>query len=150
MSIEKQLEESVRHSHILDNRLRDRQFEVQRLTAILTNLQNKTQESCDRYEQKIIQLQDRLAATEGELHTIREKSDRKKRAITQLEQKIIQLQEQLTEKEGQLNTAKETNYSLQSQLTEKEQLIAAMMTSKFWKIRSIWFKIKNNLGIKGE
>lgn len=94
MSIEKQLEESVRHSHIQGNRLQDRQFEVQRLTAILTNLQNKIQDSSDRYEQKVIQLQE--------------------------------------------------------QLTEKEQLIAAMMTSKFWKIRSMWFKIKNNLGLKGE
>ena len=42
------------------------------------------------------------------------------------------------------------NEFLQSKLIEKEQLITAMMTSKFWKIRSIWFKIKNSLGIKDE
>ena len=142
-SIKKQLEESIRYSHIVDNLLKDRELEVQRLTTILTQLQNTTQEASDRYEQKIVRLQDKLIETEQQLDTAREQSDLS-------EQKLVRLQGKLAETEQQFNTLKQTNHLLQSKLIEKEQLITAMMTSKFWKIRSIWFKIKNSLGIKDE
>ena len=96
---QKQLEESERYNHIFNNRLKDEQFEIQRLTKILTRLQNTQKESTDRLNQEITQLQTQLAA-----------------------------------KNQQLNTA--------------NQLIAAMETSKFWKIRSAWFGMKNTIGIK--
>ena len=51
-----------------------------------------------------------------------------------LSKKITHLQTQLTGKE--------------QQLTNANQLIAAMKTSKFWKIRTVWFGMKNSLGIK--
>ena len=51
-----------------------------------------------------------------------------------LNQKITHLQTQLTIKEQELSKA--------------NQLISAMETSKFWKIRKVWFRIKNSLGIK--
>ena len=57
-----------------------------------------------------------------------------KEASDCLNQEIIQLQMQLTAKDRQLNTA--------------HQLVAAMETSKFWKIRSAWFGMKKRLGIK--
>ncbi len=95
----KQLEESDRYNHIWNNRLKDERFETQRLTKILTQLQNAEQVTSDR-----------------------------------LSQEITQLQMQLTEKDQQLNTA--------------HQLVAAMETSKFWKIRSVWFGMKNSIGIK--
>ena len=96
---QQQLEESERHSHIFNNRLKDAEFEIQRLTKILTRLQNTEKETSDRSNQEIAQLQTQLAA-----------------------------------KNQQLNTA--------------NQLIAAMETSKFWKIRSAWFGMKNSIGIK--
>ena len=149
-SVKKQLEESIRYSHIVDNLLKDRELEVQRLTTILTQLQNTSQETSDRYEQKLVRLQDKLIETEQQLDTAKEQSDLS-------EQKLVRLQGKLTETEQQLNTAREQSeryeqkiIQLQTQLTEKEQIIAAMMTSKFWKIRSIWFKLKNSLGIKDE
>ena len=95
----KQLEESERYNHIWNNRLKDERFETQRLTKILTQLQNAEKVTSDR-----------------------------------LSQEITQLQMQLTEKDQQLNTA--------------HQLVAAMETSKFWKIRSVWFGMKNSIGIK--
>ncbi len=89
---QKQLEESDRYNHIFNNRLKDKEFEIQRLTKILTQLQNAEQATSDRLTQEITQLQ--------------------------------------------------------MQLTAKDQLVNAMETSKFWKIRSVWFGIKNRLGIK--
>ncbi len=99
-NIKKQLEESERYHHIFNNRLKDKEFEIQRLTKILTQLQNAEQEISDRFKQK-----------------------------------ITQLKTQITEKN--------------QQLTRANQLIAAMETSKFWKMRSVWFGMKNSLGIKG-
>ena len=97
---QKQLEESERYNHILNNRIKDEEFEIQRLTKILTRLKNTEQATSDR-----------------------------------LNQEIAQLKNQLTAKNQQLNTA--------------NQLVAAMETSKFWKIRSVWFGMKKTLGIKG-
>ena len=97
---EQLLQESERHNHILRNHLKDEQFEIQRLTKILTRLQNKEQETRDR-----------------------------------LNQEITQLQNQIAEKNHQLNLS--------------NQLVTAMETSKFWKMRSAWFGVKNSLGIKG-
>ena len=39
---------------------------------------------------------------------------------------------------------------LQAQLDEARQLVAAMETSKFWKLRSRWFKLRQLLGIRGD
>ena len=39
---------------------------------------------------------------------------------------------------------------LQVELSQVQQLVAAMETSKFWKLRSNWFKLKKLIGIPGE
>ena len=37
--------------------------------------------------------------------------------------------------------------SLQRELAKSQELVSAMESSKFWKIRSIWFKLKKTLGV---
>jgi glycosyltransferase involved in cell wall biosynthesis len=77
----------------------------------------------------------------------------------QIQQEQIKLQEvflreQLVQKESQLQIAYAQLEELriqvddiQSQLKQSRETIQAMKTSKFWKFRKIWFKLKRFLGL---
>ena len=90
-SLEKVLQQKEQELLILNNKYKDRFFEVKRLTQHLGEQQ--------------------------QIH--RDKSDRLLQQINQL----------------------------QVELSQVQQLVTAMETSKFWKLRSAWFKLKKLMGI---
>ncbi len=61
-------------------------------------------------------------------------------------QKSRQEQQQLKAKIEQLRSQFVQSQQLQSQLLEAQAVIVAMQTSKFWQLRSAWFKFKRFLG----
>jgi SAM-dependent methyltransferase len=67
-------------------------------------------------------------------------------AHTQLEQtqkQLISVQTQLERTENQL-------INLKQELEQAQNKVLAMETSKFWKLRSTWFKVRRKLGLAGE
>jgi len=67
-------------------------------------------------------------------------------AHTQLEQtqkQLIYVQTQLERTENQL-------INLKQELEQAQNRVLAMETSKFWKLRSTWFKVRRKLGLAGE
>jgi glycosyltransferase involved in cell wall biosynthesis len=56
-------------------------------------------------------------------------------------------QSDLKSAQDQLNQAKSRLEDTQARLQDAEGMVAAMKTSKFWKIRRAWFKIKKALGL---
>ncbi|MEG4293840.1 methyltransferase domain-containing protein [Microcoleus sp. C2C3] len=67
-------------------------------------------------------------------------------AHTQLEQtqnQLISVQTQLERTENQL-------INLKQELEQAQNLVLAMESSKFWKLRSTWFKVRRKLGLAGE
>jgi SAM-dependent methyltransferase len=67
-------------------------------------------------------------------------------AHTQLEQtqnQLISVQTQLERTENQL-------INLKQELEQAQNRVLAMETSKFWKLRSTWFKVRRKLGLAGE
>jgi SAM-dependent methyltransferase len=67
-------------------------------------------------------------------------------AHTQLEEtqkQLISVQTQLERTENQL-------INLKQELEEAQNKVLAMETSKFWKLRSTWFKVRRKLGLAGE
>ena len=67
-------------------------------------------------------------------------------AQTQLEQtqkQLISVQTQLERTENQLINVKQ-------ELEKAQNQVLAMGTSKFWKLRSTWFKVRRKLGLAGE
>jgi SAM-dependent methyltransferase len=67
-------------------------------------------------------------------------------AHTQLEQtqkQLISVQTQLERTENQL-------INLKQELEKAQNRVLAMETSKFWKLRSTWFKVRRKLGLAGE
>ncbi|MEM9275396.1 MAG: FkbM family methyltransferase [Cyanobacteria bacterium P01_F01_bin.143] len=150
---QQQLAESERHNHIFNNRLKDEKFEVQRLIKIdlqlnqeITQLQNKLtnqNQQLAKSQQQLVKSQQQLQESERNntiLSNKLEDTSFEAQKVTELNQEINQLQSQLTAKNQQL-TAKD------QQLIDATQLIAAMKTSKFWKMRTVWFGVKNSLGI---
>ncbi|MGK7940286.1 MAG: class I SAM-dependent methyltransferase [Crocosphaera sp.] len=57
---------------------------------------------------------------------------------------IVALQQQINEKEIEKNQILQTYQQEKQQLSEE---VAAMKTSKFWKLRSLWFNVKKILGL---
>jgi len=67
-------------------------------------------------------------------------------AHTQLEQtqnQLLSVQTQLERTENQL-------INLKQELEQAQNRVLAMETSKFWKLRSTWFKVRRKLGLAGE
>lgn len=60
------------------------------------------------------------------------------------QRQISQIQQQLTQIETQSHTQ---TAQLQQQLQEAQNRIAAMETSKFWKLRQSWFRFKKAVGL---
>ena len=65
-------------------------------------------------------------------------------------QKSRQEKQQLKAKIEQLRSQLAQSQQLQSQLLEAQAVIVAMQTSKFWQMRSTWFKFKRFLGLSTE
>ena len=61
---------------------------------------------------------------------------------------VPQLKERIQQLEAQVGRLKNKQEALKQQLADTESTIAAMKTSKFWKIRQRWFGLKQKLGLK--
>lgn len=79
--------------------------------------------------------------------------NRIKNIVEDKENEIKYMQDKVAELEISYKTQLQDNKSLHTQLKQKESLlnfwttrVAAMETSKFWKIRTVWFKLKPLLG----
>jgi len=89
------------------------------------------------------QSQNKLMITQTELQ---ETQTQLISAHTQLEQtqnQLISVQTQLEKTENQL-------INLKQELEKAQNRVLAMETSKFWKLRSTWFKVRRKLGLAGE
>ncbi len=65
----------------------------------------------------------------------------------QLQRELAQNQIQLQENQAELASLQAELASLRAQLQASQEMIAAMKTSKFWKLWTTWFKIKKVLGL---
>ena len=168
-NIQQQLEQNIRHNHIINNRLENETFEAQRLKNILMRSQNKAQENIDFLNQElktnqqtnhlltqeIAQLKTKLETTNRELNTNQQNNNLLTQEITQLKTKLETTNRELNTNQQNNNLLTHEITQLKTKLTNTNQqlnntnqLVAAMETSKFWKMRTIWFRIKSGLGIK--
>lgn len=119
--------------NVFDNftlfRLVDAQNNLKSLNIGLNNQQLETQ----RLYQQLSQLQQ---VREEMLH--------------HYEKQTNELYLKLSEQETKSNEDSTQLGALQKQLEQANERILAMETSKFWKIRKIWFHIRQSLGISGE
>ena len=91
----------------------------------------------------LIEAQNITKEKERELHILNNKYQDQFYEIKRLTQYIKEQQQHSDRLSHQI-------HQLQAQLFEVQQLVAAMETSKFWKLRSAWFKLRKLVGIQGD
>jgi 2-polyprenyl-3-methyl-5-hydroxy-6-metoxy-1,4-benzoquinol methylase/uncharacterized coiled-coil DUF342 family protein len=132
--------------HQYHTQLQHTQDKLQHTQDEWQQAQDKLQHTQDELEQtrtKLQKTQDELGQTQGELEQTLRKLEQTQTELDQTLRKLERskvLAERLKEKADQS----------QSQLEEAQAEIAAMKTSKFWKIRSAWFQLKQTLRLTND
>ena len=89
------------------------------------------------------QSQSKLMITQTELQETQTQLISAHRQLEETQNQLISVQTQLEKTENQL-------INLKQELEKAQNRVLAMETSKFWKLRSTWFKVRRKLGLAGE
>ncbi len=81
-------------------------------------------------------------------HDIKQALKAKNKAETEKQELETQLKEKLQETEDKLNQSQQQLHIAQQQIDQLKTLVLAMESSKFWKLRTVWFSIKEKLNIR--
>jgi glycosyltransferase involved in cell wall biosynthesis len=104
----------------------------------------RSQSQLQQAQQKHIGLQGELLKTRNEAQQIRAELEQTQ---TQLQQSQTQVQETQTHWQGELARWQGQLQETQSTLEASQAKLAAIQTSKFWKLRTLWFKLKKVMGL---
>ena len=89
------------------------------------------------------QSQSKLMITQTELQETQTQLISAHMQLEQTQNQLISVQTQLERTENQL-------INLKQELEQAQNRVLAMETSKFWKLRTTWFKVRRKLGLAGE
>ena len=89
------------------------------------------------------QSKSKLMITQTELQETQNQLISAHSQLEQTQSELISVQTQLERTENQL-------INLKQELEQAQNRVLAMETSKFWKLRSTWFKVRRKLGLAGE
>ena len=89
------------------------------------------------------QSQSKLMITQTQLQETQTQLISAHKQLEQTQNHLISVQTQLERTENQLINVKK-------ELEQAQNRVLAMETSKFWKLRSTWFKVRRKLGLAGE
>ena len=109
--------------------------------------QSKVAEKNAELEQVRNQLQTQLEQTQNELGQTQNQLGQTQNELGQTQNQLGQTQNQLGQTQNQLGQTQAELASSQNQLQQSQEMIQAMETSKFWKLRTQWFKIKKAFGL---
>ncbi|NET67212.1 MAG: class I SAM-dependent methyltransferase [Moorea sp. SIO1G6] len=150
-----ELEQSQTKLKQTQEQLQDTQDQLQQTQGQLQNAQ------VELVQTKLKQTQEQLQDTQKQLQNAKGKVELVQTQFKQTQEQLQQTQEQLQQTQEQLqNTQVELVQSQQLQESKSIELqqtqyelhhskleVAAMKTSKFWKLRSLWFKFKGLVGL---
>jgi len=124
----------------------------------------QAQQNLEQTQSQLIQAQQELGQTQQELGQTQHELGQTQHELGQTQFQLVQTQQELTEQQEESQRSRSKITDIQSRLqTRREQLvrkqeeivccqerIVAMESSKFWKIRKGWFKVKRTLGLPTE
>jgi len=136
--------------HINKNEKEDLIFQIKHLKKILLEQQKlidqnnseilNTYNMMAKHEQKIINLENILENLGIEL-------EQKKELIKVIENTLENLGIELEQKKELIKAIENTLKNLGIELDQEKEMIKAMESSKFWKLRKKWFKVKEKIGL---
>ena len=111
----------------------------------------------EQTQSQLGQAQSQLGLTQSQLEQIQEPLTQTRMQLAQTQSQLVQTQDQLSQTQDQLHQTQAELAQTQEQLTQTQDqlgqvksLIEAMRTSKFWQLRSAWFRFKRAIGLSTE
>lgn len=99
------------------------------------------------FEEQNTQLQVAQEALQTKLLSAEEQCSLQQAELQSVHSERSSVRSELSSKQAKLNAARSKITALSSQLAEAEDRIRAMETSKFWQLRTLWFRVKKLLGL---
>jgi len=96
------------------------------------------------------QSQSKLMITETQLETSHTKLQETQNQLISVHSQLEQTQTQLVSVQMQLEKTENLLINVKQELDRSHNRVVAMESSKFWKLRSAWFQIRQSLGLAGE
>jgi glycosyltransferase involved in cell wall biosynthesis/SAM-dependent methyltransferase len=152
-SAHEQLYQSRSDSQHTHDRLRQALTDVRDAHEQLNQARTESQQTHERLHQSIVESQqthEQLHQTRIELQQTHERLHQSIADSQQTHEQLYQARLENQQVHQQLHQAtlalEQLQTNLQAQLQEARNQIQAMENTKFWKLRSLWFKIKTPLG----
>lgn len=101
-------------------------------------------------QDELQQTQHQLTSTQGELEKTQTELSSTRGSLQQTQEELGSTQENLNAVRAELEHYKYQLLSTQTVLEQSQTRIAAMESSKFWKLRQAWFQVKRSLGLTTE
>ncbi|MEG4489428.1 methyltransferase [Microcoleus sp. D2_18a_B4] len=108
----------------------------------------ETQLASARREEE--QNQNKLMITQTKLEESQIKLQETQNQLVSAQTQLEQTQKQLVSVQTQLDKTQNQLINLKEELEQAKCRVLAMESSKFWKIRSAWFQVRQSLGLAGE
>ncbi|MDJ0728377.1 MAG: FkbM family methyltransferase [Crocosphaera sp.] len=96
------------------------------------------------------QLQEALNQANNTIQTLKDEQFNSTNQLQDAQNQLQQTQSQLQQTQNQLQQTQNQLQQTQSQLQHSQERILAMESSKFWKLRTQWLKLKKRLGLSVE
>ncbi len=97
-------------------------------------------------QSQLQQTQAELEHSQSQLQQTQEELERSQSQLQQTQVELERSQSQLQQMQAQLEHSQSQIQQTQADLQQAEATIAGMQTSKFWKLRTAWFKLKRGMG----
>jgi len=119
-----------------------------------------TRKELQQTQSQLQQTQSQLHQAQSQLHQLQQTQSQLQQTQSQLQQTQSQLQQtqanweqtqsQLQQTQANWEQTQSQLQQTQSQLQQNQATITGMESSKFWKLRQGWFRLKQSLGLKGD
>ncbi|MEB3310891.1 MAG: methyltransferase domain-containing protein [Snowella sp.] len=146
-----QLDQTQSELHQTRSQLDQTQSELHQTRSQLDQTQSElhqTRSQLDQTQSEFHQTRSQLDQTQSELHQARSQLDQTQSELHQARSQLDQTQSELEQVQYSSKHLKVDYEEVQNQLLQYQERIAAMESSKFWKLRKIWFQFKHKCGLK--
>lgn len=142
------------HSENLQLQLQQLRAELEKARSHQILREGELNAELKRKQERLEELLQQAQQNEAQLQTLRTKltseQAQQQQMQIQLQQKtaeLAEIQAQLQETQARLRQVEAELLNERSELEQSRARLAAMQTSKFWKMRTQWFKLKKALGL---
>lgn len=143
----KEITEQLHHAQEISVELREKLFQSQQRGEPLNTEFLQVKQESEQLKTQLHQSQQLSELLQQQLQHSQEISEQLRRELHQVQTLSKQLKEQLAHSHQESADLRVQFQQTQGALSQAKSMIEAMESSKFWKLRTEWFKVKKRLGL---